>query len=276
MTFSRSTPVLFVGDAAWSEFREVNRWLAKQADVYPVPDAALAVKAIECGACLPQVILVAQRWPGEFSRRQFDRLRRLAPLARVIELMGSWCEGVQRSEETLPAKLPLAWHQAIARLAPEFDRATEGGLPAWGLPATATDEERLLAAMPALDGRRQAAPRGLLAVHAANSETAAALCAAAAGYGFGAVWLRGRLDEHVAGAAAAIWDVRSRTVANAEGLAEWRAARGDAPIAALVDFPRVEDCELLIAAGATFVVSKPFWLADLFGRLTSACRLRAS
>jgi hypothetical protein len=222
------------------------------------------------------MIFVAQRWPGEFSNRQVDRLRLLAPLARVIELMGSWCEGVQRSEDSLSATLPLAWHQAIARLAPEFDRANRSELPAWGLPPTATEEERLLAATPASDCGRRAPLRGLLAIHAANSETAAALCSAAASRGFGAVWVRSRLDVHVAGAAAAVWDVRSRATGDAKRLAEWRMALGDAPIAALVDFPRDEDCEQLIAAGASFVVSKPFWLADLFGRLTTACRLRAS
>ena len=52
----------------------------------------------------PDVIVVAQAFPGQFSHQAIDRLRRLAPLARMVGLMGSWCEGEMRTGSPWPAR----------------------------------------------------------------------------------------------------------------------------------------------------------------------------
>ena len=40
-----------------------------------------------------------------------------------------------------------------------------------------------------------------------------------------------------------------------------------APVVAMLDFPRVEDCDRALAAGVVAVLSKPLVLADLFWHL---------
>jgi hypothetical protein len=257
------TPVLFIGDAMWPEFHEVHCWLEDHAILTTTAEVSTAAELIEQAPFDPLLIVLAQRWPGEFSERQSDRLRRVAPLARISELLGSWCEGQTRTGDPHHATLRYYWHQWIARLAPEFARAKRGKSPVWSLPPTMTDEERLMA----LDHPQPKLDRGLLTIHTRGAEMAAALGAAAADRGFGAVWIRSRSMQQVSGVRAAIWDAKCGSAAEAGRLAELRAALGSRPIMALVNFPRVEDRELLLASGASHVVSKPFWLDDLFAPL---------
>jgi CheY-like chemotaxis protein len=257
------TPVLFIGDAAWPEFHDVHGWLQNHATLKSAADVSTAAELIEHGLFDPLLIVLAQRWPGEFTERQSNRLRRVAPLARISELLGSWCEGQTRTGDPHPATLRHYWHQWIARLAPEFARAERGECPVWGLPSTVTDEERLMA----LEHAQPKVDRGLLTIHTHAAEMGAALCAAAARRGFGAIWIRSRRMPAVSGVRAAIWDAKCGAAAEAGELAELRAALGRMPIMALVSFPRVEDREMLLASGASHVVSKPFWLDDLFAPL---------
>jgi hypothetical protein len=255
--------VLFIGDAVWPEFVEVHRWLDEHADLETAADVPRAAELVAGGSLDPLLIVVAQRWPGEFSEQNMDRLRRLAPLARFSEVLGGWSDGQTRTGEPMPATLRHYWHQWVARMAPEFARAARGECPAWGLPPTVTDEERLLAFEPMVAWR----DRGLLAIHARGAEAASAVATAAASRGFATVWIRSRRLTEVAGIRAAIWVAARGASEEARELAEWRAIVGGVPVAAVVSFPRVEDRELLLAAGAALVVSKPFWLDDLFAPL---------
>ncbi|HEV2973284.1 MAG TPA: hypothetical protein VGY55_25175 [Pirellulales bacterium] len=278
------TAVLFIGDADWAEFREVRSWLEAHAELRTAAEIQGAIESLH-GGFDPALIALADRWPGEFPERQVDGLRRMAPLARISEVLGSWCEGQTCSGEPLAGTLRHYWHQWIARMAPEFARAAAGECPVWGLAPTATDEDRLLALpgvllpLPLGEGtshasRRRDRPnsahisnRGLLAIHTRNAETASALCDAAARRGFGAVWVRSRPMPFISGVRAAIWEATRGTLDEARELAAWRSALGGVPLVALLDFPRLEDRDLARAAGATLIVSKPFWLDDLFGQI---------
>src|SRR5947209_3830022 len=88
-----SISVLFVGDEQWPEFHDVHRWLAEKVELRTARDVESAVILLSDGAFDPVLIVLARAWPGQIQRRHLERLRRLAPLARVCELLGSWCEG---------------------------------------------------------------------------------------------------------------------------------------------------------------------------------------
>ncbi|HEV3416069.1 MAG TPA: hypothetical protein VG056_04630 [Pirellulales bacterium] len=258
------TAVLFIGDGDWAEFRDVRSWLEVNAELQAAAEVQGAIELLN-GGFDPTLIALAERWPGEFPGRQVDRLRRIAPLARISEILGSWCEGQTCSGEPLAGTLRYYWHQWTARMAPEFARAAAGDCPVWGLPLTATDEDRLLA-LPSESPKRD---QGLLAIHTRNAETASALCDAAARRRFGAAWVRSRPMPIISGVRAAIWDATRGTPDEARELAAWRSALGGVPLVVLLDFPRVEDRDLARAAGAALIVSKPFWLDDLFGQITT-------
>ena len=75
-----STSVLFVGDAGWPEFRQVHHWLSEEVQLTTIADLAAAVDAIERDGLVPQLIVLAERWPGELSPDALNCLRRSAPL----------------------------------------------------------------------------------------------------------------------------------------------------------------------------------------------------
>ncbi len=198
--------ILIIGDANRAEFRAARANLSQRGTVRELGDAEAAAAAMAAGEPPPDVIVVAQARPGEFSRQAIDRLRRLAPLARIVGLMGSWCEGEMRSGAPWPASARAYWHQWPARGGREFQRLARGEPGSWSLPVTATEEERLLADADARgtevvvggkratghDSRRQPppSPSGLVLIRSRSSEMAGWLLAACRDRGMAAIWHR--------------------------------------------------------------------------------------
>ncbi len=255
--------VLYVGDSGWREFRHVHQWLAERSTLTTAADLSAALSLVERGQFEPALVVLAQRWPGEFSGPRIERLRKAAPLARLSELLGSWCEQPARGVEPVTGTLSYYWHQWVPRMAPEF--ALQAGGESAHLDFASDGHGRR-----ALARCFGAAPRqhqGLLAIHTRDSDTAAALCDAAAGRGFAAVWLRGPQMSHLAGVRAGIWDAANSSPTEAHEMNQWCGALGGVPIIALVGFPRVEDRSRFSDAGAAVIVSKPFWLDDVFWQI---------
>ena len=75
----------------------------------------MAEAALCEGKVMPDLIVIAQTFPGQFSHQAVERLRRLAPLARVVGLMGSWCDGEMRTGSPWPAVVRTYWRQWTAR-----------------------------------------------------------------------------------------------------------------------------------------------------------------
>ena len=227
------------------------------------PDAEAAAELLADGDFTPDVIVIAQAYPGQFSHAAIDQLRRLAPLARVLGLMGSWCEGEMRSGQPWPAAIRVYWHQWPARCGQELGRLAQGECPAWGLPVTASEEERLLAEADAPWPPRQ----GLVAIHARSFDVADMLAAACRGCGYATVWLRPPRPARVAGVAAALFDGSDLRGPEGDQLQQLAAALRPAPVVALLDFPRVEDRDRAVSLGAAAVLSKPLHLGDLLWHL---------
>ena len=154
---------------------------------------------------LPDAIVVAQSFPGQFSEQAIERLRQLAPVARVLGLMGSWCEGEMRSGTPWPATARTYWHQWPARCARELARLAQGRSCAWALPPTASEEERLLADE---DFRSPPHPldRNLAVIHSASFEMWDWLAAACRSRRFAAVWQPAAPGVQVRGAGLGIFD----------------------------------------------------------------------
>ncbi len=261
--------ILLVGDSDRSEFREARSALSKWGRVTSVPEVESAAAALSQRQVAADVIVVAQAFPGQFSHRAIDRLRRLAPLARVLGLLGSWCEGETRTGNPWPGAIRIYWHQWPPRCDRELGRIRRGESSAWGLPVTATEEEHLLLAADSPVPKQQ----GLIAICTRRLEMQDWLWAALRRRGCSTVWLwppvrsEGHIPRPPDGAAAAIFDgsdCRGRQLRQLEDLV---AALRPAPVIALLDFPRIEDCNRALAAGAAAVVSKPLHLDDLFWQL---------
>jgi DNA-binding NarL/FixJ family response regulator len=258
-----SPAILLIGDMDRTEFREAQACLARGGTVRGIAEIDVAAAMLAEGSVVPDVIVVAQSFPGQFSHRAIDRLRRLAPLARVVGLMGSWCEGEMRSGLPWPGTARTYWHQWAARCGRKLQRLAQGANCSWALPPTATEEERLLADTAEQWPSRQ----GLVVIGTRLRETAEWLSAACLSRGLATVWRRASTAARVEGARAAIFDGTDLSPEECGDLRHLAASLHPAPVVALLAFPRVEDRRRALSAGAAAVLSKPLAVDDLFWEL---------
>ena len=207
------------------------------------------------------VIVVVEDYPGQHSQEAIDRLRRLAPLACIAGLAGSWCEGQSRSGPSWPAAVRVSWHQWLPRFGHESARLDAGMLGSWSLPITAGEDERMLAVADEPFPERS----GRIAIHSPEFAMQDWLAAACRRAGYSTVWLRGPGPHAVAGVTAGIFD--AGVDAEFPALERLAADLHPAPVIALLAFPRVEDCDRALAAGAAAVLSKPLLLEDFYWQI---------
>ena len=255
--------ILLVGDTRRREFREADAALERVGDVARAADVEAAVGVLEEGQVAPDVIVVAQAQPGQFAPEAVDRLRRLAPLARVLGLLGSWCEGESRTGEPWPAAIRLYWHQWLAAV-----RSRVGPVARWaglGMGAAGDRHRRGTAPGPK---RRPAPPRqGLIALCVRRFEMHDWLATACRRQGYSTVWLRPGEPIRVDGVRAVVFDGTDCGPDEVVQIERLSAELRPAAILALLDFPRIEDHDRALAAGAAAVLSKPLLLDDLFWQL---------
>jgi CheY-like chemotaxis protein len=255
--------ILLVGSTDRSEFREARAGLDALGQVAAAADAESACAALESGQVAPDVIVVAQSHPGQFSSETVDRWRRRAPLVPVVGLLGSWCEGETRSGQPWSASVRVYWHQWPAQAEQEIARLRAGTCSTWSLPVTASEEERLL-----LLAEEPAAQReGLIAIWTPEFAMHDWLQAACARRGYSTAWILPHRPLPAEGVTAAVFDGDECRGEERAALAQLAPALDPAPIVAVVDFPRVDGRARALAAGARAVVSKPLLIDDLFWQI---------
>jgi CheY-like chemotaxis protein len=207
----------------------------------------------------PDLIVLAESRPGQFSSLAIHELRRLAPLARIWRLLGSWCEGEKRTGKPPAGCTSTLWHQWQPRATRAMACMLDGDCPPWGLPVTATPDEQTLALS------EQPLPRGsgAIVICAYHAETASALADACRLAGYDSTVVSDVQTWNADGAMAVLWDMPANQVEE-RSFRKLRVNAGGVPIFALMSFPRAADIERAVAAGIAGVISKPFLLRDLF------------
>jgi len=264
--------ILLVGNARRAEFLRAVEMLGRLGSVTEVGDAASAVEMLTSGQVVPELIVVAQAYPHQFTHEDVERLRRAVPLARVLGLMGSWCEGEMRTGSPWPAVVRVYWHQWPGQCQRQLSLMAADESSAWCLPATATEEERLLADSCLPIQQRS----GLVAVHTRVMEMEDWLSDAMRRRGYSTVWLHPSRPVHVEGVAAALFDGSDLRGGELDELAKLCRDLSPAPVIALLDFPRIEDRRRALSAGAAAVISKPVQVEDLYWELDQALEADAS
>ena len=246
--------VLLIGDTSRPEFREAVAALDELAHVTRFADVEAATAALAEGMLTAHVIVLAQAYPDQFSAAAIDRLRSLAPLARLIAILGSWCEGEPRSGHPLPGVIRMYWHQAAVAHPP-------------GVSPLVRDPRFRVATAGHRDGRRTIAGLDPCAV-ARGPGTGRHLDAAARNgmLAFGRL-PQGRLFDGLVAPAPASpragrrgRDLRRRLVGCRRAGRTQPVDRrrfAPAPVLALLDAPRIQDVRLARTLGAA-VLAKPF------------------
>ncbi|NOY42051.1 MAG: hypothetical protein GXP26_09465 [Planctomycetes bacterium] len=213
----------------------------------------------------PELIVLAQSIPGEFRQSDIDRLSELAPLARIIVVAGTWCEGEMRTGSRLDGTLRLYWYE----FAPWWQAALRnlaGGLcPPWSLPLDNPQAGRGIS-----NTHSASKPlTGTVVVDAADFAVFESLSSALASFGINAAWTchddPASLPSHIA---AGIWDggqLNRKELARLTSFCQKIQAHGK--VVALLDFPRVEHVEQTRAAGAAAVFGKPYLVDEVVAAL---------
>jgi DNA-binding NarL/FixJ family response regulator len=250
--------ILFLGNAQRAEFKEARRCLDDWGMILECANGDAAAALLAEGRIVPDLIVVAQTAPGQFAHEAIDRLRRLAPLARIVGLMGAWCEGEMRTGSPWPGSVRAYWHQWPAQCDRELDRLSRGTCGAWTLPITATEEERLLATAAESWPHRP----GSIVLRSPSHEMADWLSAACQARGLSTIRLENPTGTKIDHVEAVLFDVADFHSTECEALQHWASAFRPAPVIALLSFPRIDDHCRAVASGAAIVLSKPLASAD--------------
>src|SRR3989304_6230263 len=197
-------------------------WLVGDVEHPDLAEATTLVRATaNVGPGLPEVIVLAQSRPGAISLREIERLRRSAPLAGVVSLLGSWCEGETRTGRPVAGVRRLYWYEFPSWWRRQMGLRAAGRCPDW---ARAEDFGLRIADFGSRIGR--------VAVETASWDTAAALEDVLKSAGGETTWWRpGWEHAEIRGVAAGIWEGGQLNDAELERLTAFcaRLAKSNAP-----------------------------------------------
>jgi hypothetical protein len=207
-----------------------------------------------------------------------EQLRRLAPLTRLVVVAGSWCEGEFRTGRPLTGVIRLYWYEFATWWRAALRRLEGGESPPWSVPLTDARAGQAIHLQPSRTNNPhgRGAPARWLAIDATDYAAFETLSGGLTGLGWNCVWQprhRLNLDNALANGGeapvAGIWDGGQLSAAEWKSLAAFcgRLQHYNAPVVALLDFPRVEHIERTKSAGAVALMAKPYQLSLLHNEL---------
>ena len=182
----RRPSLLMAGDVEHAEFREIVQLL--HADAELVASASLS----------PEVIVFFHSRPHSVRQHSLHDLRKTAPLAGVVVVAGSWCEGELRTGRVWPGVHRHYWYEFPAWWSRQVALRAAGRCPEWAKPSES---------MTSLSIRRLRPASDFVVLRTPNSATAETLAdqLEVAGYGI-TLQSPGRRVQPVRGATVGIWD----------------------------------------------------------------------
>ena len=269
--------VLLISPGPPEEFLQPLAELRQVAEVFECQTPSGAAEYLRQVDSPPVLIVIAHSRPGEYDPAEIDQLVRLAPLARFVLLLGSWCEGETRTGHVWAGATRVFWYDWQGEVVRNLPAISAGRNAPWLAPVTTLEEERYL-----FDSRASShAPshvaasltdpnqgfKSLILVCTRRSSYGEALCVACRQQGYEAHWQRPDRPEKIQGVEAIIWEGIQLLPAELAELEALAACWPNTPIIALADFPRLETHQRALAAGAVAVLAKPYSLADLLSQL---------
>lgn len=243
-----------------------------QPEFTPLVERLAALSTLRCSSDLDEaraaaqetwfdLLLLFQSRPGEFDAGRLDVLRRRLPLARVLVVASSWCEGETRSGRPIPGAIRLYWHQAESYFRDQFRLVAQGRCPAWGLPlpgpcwptsgsspGPSTSERKIVISTTSMEAGRLLADLCALAGYACESIG----------------WGEAPPDQ---AAAAMVIDIAGDVDGALEYVKLLRTQRPGLPLVAVTNFPRWDHVEILKRASVRAVIAKPLEPGDLLDRI---------
>lgn len=135
---------LLLGDPRRREFQPVVGFVnAHQAAsrIRSAFDVAGLRQFVERDGWFPDLVVVLEAWPDQFSEAEFHELLALCPLARIVCCFGPWCDSDGRTRTIWPLAVRVPAAAALGRLAQEFELLENRPSVARPLPLTASRAE---------------------------------------------------------------------------------------------------------------------------------------
>ncbi len=254
--------VWIVGDWRQAEFSSALTWLEERASCERFDDAEAALANFRSGgrALEPADILVVQSRPGQISPREIEQLHAAAPLARLVAILGAWCDGAIAKCEAALGIVCIPWRAWEGRLASELALCGTTNSLAALLPRTATATERIEKACSG--GSAGSRYQGRAAICTISRETYQALADGLLELGISSRWHLPESGVSIGPPELSIFDGWEQVpgVFNAEMTAD---DSGASPSLLLLHFPRPEDAERAVKMGISAVLAQPLLRIDL-------------
>jgi hypothetical protein len=142
---SARTHVLVVGDLFAPEMRGIAQRLDRLGvdgyDVRATPRVGDALAKFSSSAWQPDLMIICQHWPDEFTTVEVHQLLAAFPLARLICCYGPWCASDGRTRDVWPLAIRVEAHCAARRIDLELEVLAGSR---WPLPLTASRDEIFL------------------------------------------------------------------------------------------------------------------------------------
>jgi hypothetical protein len=268
--------VLLAGPWQQAEFAAIRADLDPLNQWPSIPSLAAAIAQLTSAPTPPDLLLLAQPRPGVDDQEEIERLRRTAPLTRVIVIAGTWCEGELRTGHPLTGVIRLYWYELPAWWRANLRAFSANKAPSWSEPLTGSRPGQFVRFDAGVNSPQSFDQRAAstLAIDSTDHSVFEALRTGLATYGWTCIWRprhRPHLNRDLADPpAAAIWDGGQLDAGELESLAQLctRMVIHRTPVIALLDFPRVEHLSMAKTAGAAAILGKPYQLGLLADELT--------
>lgn len=256
--------LLLIGRSDTAEMQPIRAFLAREvatADRRMAADLDTALRLVHAENWFPDLVVVLQNWPDEYSRRDIESLIVTLPLARIVCCYGVWCDSDGRTRALWPPAVRIPVTAATSRLRHELE-LLRGERCGPVLPLTAGREEIFAYdhGQP-IDASSSGAPIAVVSPDRAYAETVQTTLRMA-GFTIAA-------SSWEPAPAAVAWDVDPWNEALAAELTAFHQQRS-LPIIALMGFPRPHEIAAVKACGATAVIPKLGSQAALLAAMRNA------
>ena len=248
--------VLISGDYWHHEFRDALAGFQSPVTLIPVEQLdSISEQTFD-------LIVFAQSRPDQVPGELVERIQANHPTTPVVALLGSWCEGGERSDVPWPGVRRIYWHQWTGQFQQFSRHLSEAGITLWHQPSTATDSDDTL-----LSVTKPAEPDHgtLVAISAADQTQFEHFRDALDPLGWTSCWAeRATLDTDTINLVSAVCIDANSFSNHLHGRIDWLDSKFQGkPMILALNFPRTQDVAAATERGIHEIVSKPFQPNDL-------------
>jgi len=263
-----TTPQILVSGDYWhSDFRKALSNLAAPATMVPLEQ----VDSVAQGNYL--IFVLAQSRRDQFSQETVDRIRQQIPDIPIVNLLGTWCEGENRSGKPLTGVTRVPWQHWDSQFERFCMQIVEGVTTDWHQPLTTTvaDRSRDFAIDPGF-GKLLMGKKILISAQA--TATFESLADMLKDYQCQSFWAEGGESLQDESPDVVLVDGNGASEEFKLRIEGLQKAFSEVPVVVMLNFPRKQCFASLATLGIEEVVSKPFTHNEFLSSLTRAMRLR--